>query len=181
MSNAYISTYTGKYIDVLNMKPSDVCIDDIARSLSLQCRYGGHLACFYSVAQHSILASEITEVFPLEVLMHDATETYISDVPRGIKRKLELDGIDLYAYEGDIAEVIRAAFGLKDVNYHTADEIMLSWEIRDLMHQKQRDTMNNNIAYHEHLNIDKLNLSKIKSWNWQKAEHKFLKRFKEMT
>ena len=45
-----ILTYTGKVIDPLNVKPDDICIEDIAHGLSVLCRYNGLCYKFYSFA-----------------------------------------------------------------------------------------------------------------------------------
>lgn len=59
-------------------------IKDIASSLSKICRWGGHCSEFYSVAEHSLMVHDLMEGFglgdPLEGLLHDATEAYLSDV-----------------------------------------------------------------------------------------------------
>ena len=85
-----IRTFTGIYFNVFNPTPEMICIEDIAHALSHQCRFGGHLPHFYSVAQHSLYcAQEIQDKdYALEALMHDASEAYLMDVPRPIKGKL---------------------------------------------------------------------------------------------
>lgn len=110
MSQIIMQTFTGRYIDLANIKDDDLCIEDIAHSLSNQCRYGGHTRLFYSVAEHSVLASKLGKYFcmkypeemklafgqtrnsatgyALALLLHDASEAYLSDVITPIKNKL---------------------------------------------------------------------------------------------
>jgi 5'-deoxynucleotidase YfbR-like HD superfamily hydrolase len=80
-------TYSGKAIDVLNLNPNDICIEDIAHALSLTNRYGGHTPIPYTVGMHSILCSGAirNRDYALEALMHDAAEAYIGDMTRPIK------------------------------------------------------------------------------------------------
>ena len=87
----FIETYTG-----LHFYPYHGCpqfnILDIAHALSMCTRYNGHASKFYSVAEHSVMVANIMETFgtgdPLEGLMHDATEAYLSDVPAPFKKHL---------------------------------------------------------------------------------------------
>jgi len=84
-----IRTFTGLYMNVFDPKPEMICIEDIAHSLANQCRFGGHLPKFYSVAQHSIFCSKMAGVdYKLQALLHDASEAYLLDIPSPIKKKL---------------------------------------------------------------------------------------------
>ncbi len=104
-----IRTYTGKTIDVLNPKKEDIDIIDIAHSLSMICRWGGHTKQFYSVAQHSVLVSLLCpDNLQLEGLMHDATEAYIGDLVRPIKNEIE----KYKEIEDNLAKVISEKFNL---------------------------------------------------------------------
>lgn len=38
-----IRTSSGQYVNVFNPDPNTIKIEDIAHSLSMQCRFGGHL------------------------------------------------------------------------------------------------------------------------------------------
>ena len=53
-----IETYTGVMFNFLDPKQEDIKIEDIAHSLSLQCRFTGHCKQFYSVAEHSIAVAD---------------------------------------------------------------------------------------------------------------------------
>lgn len=89
----WIQTYTGKKFFPLDPRLEDICIEDIARALSMQCRYAGHVARFYSVAEHSVRVSRIIEERTGDLnkalwgLLHDATEAYLCDIPRPLKRQ----------------------------------------------------------------------------------------------
>lgn len=86
-----IRTYSGIYMNVFEPTLEMICIEDIAHALSQQCRFGGHLHQFYSVAQHSAYCCSLVEGdgHKLAALLHDASEAYLLDIPRPIKKKLE--------------------------------------------------------------------------------------------
>ena len=91
---SYITTVTGIHFYPLNPNPKDIDIEDIAHALSLICRANGHFRHFYSVAQHSIACAEeaIARGYSLEVtlgcLLHDASEAYLCDVTRPVKKHI---------------------------------------------------------------------------------------------
>jgi len=90
----FITTYTGESFNPLQPDLGKIKIEDIAHSLSLLCRGNGHLSHFFSVAQHSINCAKEAEArgMPVRVqlacLLHDASEAYMSDIPRPIKKSL---------------------------------------------------------------------------------------------
>jgi 5'-deoxynucleotidase YfbR-like HD superfamily hydrolase len=49
-----MQTFTGKEVDPLCVKPSDICLEDYMRSLSMSCRFNGHLERYYSVLNHCL-------------------------------------------------------------------------------------------------------------------------------
>ena len=91
---SYITTVTGKHFYPLNPNQQDIDIEDIAHALSLICRANGHFKHFYSVAQHSIACAgeAIERGYSLEVilgcLLHDASEAYLCDVTRPVKKHI---------------------------------------------------------------------------------------------
>ena len=87
-----ITTYTGKHFDPTNPDIKSIDIKDIAHSLSLTCRGNGHVSSFFSVAQHCINCAQeayerrYSKRVILACLLHDASEAYMSDVPRPFKQ-----------------------------------------------------------------------------------------------
>lgn len=84
-----IRTFTGKYINVFEPTNEMIDIIDIAHSLSKQCRFGSHLARHYSVAQHSVMCSQlVSKENEFQALMHDASEAYLGDICKPIKLEM---------------------------------------------------------------------------------------------
>lgn len=130
---SWILTASGKHFDLIDPQPDMVEILDIASALSNICRFSGHCRLFYSVAQHSVIASQIVAPeFAAEALFHDASEAYLGDVTRPLKQLLP----DYRQIEQRVEAVIRERFGLPAIQSDAvteADRIMLATERRDLM------------------------------------------------
>lgn len=102
-----IRTFTGQYVNFIDPDPDTIVIEDIAHALSNMCRWGGHTPRFYSVAQHSILCSKhVDKHYRLAALMHDASEAYLMDIPRPIKKLLA----NYNEIENKLMEVIAKKF-----------------------------------------------------------------------
>jgi hypothetical protein len=108
MSN-WMQTYTGRPWYVDKPRRDDVDRRDIAHALSQLCRYGGHSRRFYSVAEHCIHVSRLVPPEDaLAGLLHDATEAYVVDVPRPLKRMLA----DYHLFEAAAWDAIADHFGI---------------------------------------------------------------------
>lgn len=129
-------TYTGVAVDPGNPRPEDVRLEDIARHLAKEQRFGGavHLE-HYSVAEHSVLVSLLVRPHNAFLgLLHDAGEAYLKDVPTPVKLLL---GSVYRELEGKWLTAIGRAVGLGDrlaalpVDVKVADAVALATEYRD--------------------------------------------------
>src|SRR3954471_16493110 len=114
----YLQTVSGRWVNPFDPEPDQLDAGDIARALANQCRFGGHCRVFYSVAQHSVIVSELVEqcggdaedVFA--ALMHDATEAYLGDMPHPLKHRSAL-GTAFKEAEAHLEQVIAKRFNIK--------------------------------------------------------------------
>jgi hypothetical protein len=131
----WLQTFTGQKVYPLHLRPKDIRIEDIAHALAAQCRFAGHTKSHYSVAQHSYLvAANCKPADALWGLLHDASEAYLTDIPRPLKRRREFAW---YRKAEDRAmAAICQAFELQleqPEAVSVADKRMLATESRDVM------------------------------------------------
>lgn len=164
-----IVTYSGHWIEPLNPDPDDIYIEDIAHALSNQCRFTGHVKTYYSVAEHSVRVSWVlaekgySKATQWAGLLHDASEAYLSDIARPVKRSPEISRF-YDAAEERLMEVIASKFEFtwpmqKAVKW--ADDVLLRTEQRDLMRDGR-------IPGSTYLDIT------IEPWSPAEAEERFL-------
>lgn len=105
----WMQTFTGRQFYPMTPRSDEIDPADIAHALSLLCRYGGHVDRFYSVAEHCVLMSRaVAPENALAALLHDATEAYVVDVPRPLKRYLP----EYREIESRVWTVIAIRFGI---------------------------------------------------------------------
>lgn len=140
-----IITASGATVDLLEFTPEMVNLEDVAQSLSLTCRYNGHLPNFYSVAEHSVRVSQwlqsagYDEDIQLTGLLHDAAEAYVGDMVRPLK-KVPAIGEVFDRIEEQIAESISVALGgvfPYTPEIHAADRAIYYWEVDAIRSGKQ--------------------------------------------
>jgi hypothetical protein len=134
---SWITTASSKHLDFINPHPDQITIEDIATGLSGVPRWGGQLSKWYSVAEHCILmlmaytymTKRINPKICQAILLHDATEAYMGDIPRPLKALIP----DYQSIEKKLDIIIKLKFGVStnpeiQDTVHTFDEIMLKNE-----------------------------------------------------
>jgi uncharacterized protein len=171
---SYIRTFSGKLVDPVHLTPDDVCIEDIAHALSNQCRFSGHVRRFYSVAEHSVRVMKKCKLDPLAALLHDASETYLVDLPRPLKYHPQ------FAFykevEAWVTGAIEERFSLIDLpeireEIHIADKRMLATEMAGLMNRQ--DSPLPFEPYADYANV-RLGLSPMEAERWFLANYREL-------
>lgn len=133
-----IFTFSGHFIRPLDPDPHDVYIEDIAHALANQCRWTGHVEKFYSVAEHCLhVSAVVSDNNTLAALLHDATEAYLADLARPIKKAPGLGEVYLAA-EAKLAAAIGARFNISGdplsvAEIKAADERILWAEAKSLL------------------------------------------------
>lgn len=130
----WIQTASGRQFWPLDPHPDEVCIEDIAYALSMICRFGGHCSRFYSVAEHSVhVVHNVSPENRLWGLLHDASEAYIGDMVRPLKRNLP----DYQAAENRMMYAVQVHFSLPGLGIpdevKRVDNAMLATEAGQLM------------------------------------------------
>jgi 5'-deoxynucleotidase YfbR-like HD superfamily hydrolase len=110
---------SGRRLDLLDPKPADIAIEDIAHGLARVARWNGQTLGphAFSVAQHALLVDEIAGArqpdwpprWRLATLLHDAPEYVIGDLISPFKTAV---GLNYKAFERRLLAAIHERFGL---------------------------------------------------------------------
>jgi hypothetical protein len=162
----WIPTATGGRFYPLAPRVQDVTLYDIAHHLANECRFTGATRWHYSVAQHSVLVSQVCPT--LEALLHDSAEAYLKDLPKPIK-----DSPDFAAYKQIEERVLRTIYSAFNLTWparpavKAADNRVVVTEIRDLLVNRNA----NEIPDAEPL------AGPIEKWTPEEARDAFIKRY----
>ncbi len=135
IATPWILTATGRRFPLDAPRPEDVDPLDLAHALGNLCRFGGHTRLHYSVAQHSLLVSELAgRPFRLAGLLHDAGEAYVGDIVGPLARRLP----EFRAVEHRILDAVATRFGVPRWQFETpevrhADAVALLTERKALL------------------------------------------------
>ena len=159
----------GKMINPLNPSPDDFDIEVIAHSLSLKCRFNGHIKWFYSVAQHAYLVSMlVSDENALWGLLHEMDEVYFPDIPAPLKKyfcdweKITNSNLEIGALKHGLRMPIP-----KEVKKF--DYLVRCAEMRDLMADCEEPWLPNPKEY--------AMIDKITPWRTEVAKLEFLDRY----
>lgn len=88
-----VTTLSGLTIDLDSPGDYPFSIEEVAHALAMQCRYNGHVARFYSVAEHACHVSDWflgrgDRLLAMVGLHHDDPEFALGDLVRPVKRRL---------------------------------------------------------------------------------------------
>lgn len=141
----WIQTYSIGQFWPLDPRPDDLRIADIGHALAMMCRFTGHVHQFYSVAEHSVRVSWLAEHLGEAIgehaalilarwgLLHDASEAYLVDLARPVKRTPEM--APYRAAEDAIMACVAERYGLalpEPSLVKQADMVLCYTEARDL-------------------------------------------------
>lgn len=128
-----ICTSKAVYFDFEHPEKHPFDIEEIAHALSLQCRYTGHCAWHYSIAQHSaIMSFKVPAHLAYTALMHDTSEAYLGDVSTHLKSLLP----GYKRLEKRVEKALAAHFSFLyplPATVKEADSRMLMTEVRELL------------------------------------------------
>jgi uncharacterized protein len=148
--DTYVTTASGVRLHFLDPKPEEIILSDIARGLSMSCRWSGqigehsplikryrsgelvhphwkHFMPFISVAEHSMMVANMmswagcSELNVAYGLAHDASEAYFTDVARPMKRQMP----EYKLIESKLQEAIYQKLGLPIHTRPPTDDLKL--------------------------------------------------------
>ena len=149
-----IRTASGKYVNVVEPDYNSIRVEDIAHALSQVNRYNGHYPYPLSVAEHSLKVLEkVKKKHPnaspklkLHALLHDASEAYLLDFPRPIKKEMK----GYWGFEQTFMDLIFKKVGIEEADFQKEVEeadaevfndewsLWQNWNSADLTEEKRR-------------------------------------------
>lgn len=188
-----IYTFTGRRVNPLDLRPEDICIEDIAHHLACCNRFAGACRVPISVAQHSVYAAQLCWDTPhaLQALLHDAAEAYLGDVTKWLKMTPEFA-----AYreaEHRIQRTIYRHFGCAEedaTEVKSADRLLVRYEMwrswgegftvaPNALQSEQPELA---ALYPDEISEEeKARIGHWVPWDWRRAEWSFLTTYRTLT
>lgn len=193
--DCYLVTYTGRRVNPLNLKPEDICIEDIAHSLACSNRFLGHTKEPINIAQHSVFVSVLVESWckqshltpghllksTLQGLLHDASEYILGDITKWFKQTEVMKGYR------ELEERTQATiYSLWNLPHSDTEEVkfadrtmvryeaMWMYDVYPITQEGyERPTLKDQIWFSQATR----ELGAWTPWSWMRSERIFLERF----
>lgn len=175
-----ILTYSGREVDLLSPRPTDISLLDIAEGLSKLCRYNGHVQSFYSQAQHNCIVSDYLahDVKPYG-LFYDAHQAYLGHLIKPVRTALHIknsqDAIEDLSLL--MQETIHHAFGLKFPPHEKVVRIVRQKKEMISLSEKRDLIPDYELSEHER---NRVLAHMIHPWSWFKSHEIFLEKCREI-
>jgi len=144
-------------------------------ALSREPRYGGHSLRTYRVAEHCVILARharkkgLDTETQFDLLIHDAAEAYLRDIPGPIKKKL-----DNYNYfEARIEQAVRIAFAC---DWFIQSDVIKTWDRRILVDERTQVMRKTAHKWSYIQGLDALGV-KIEFWSERRARVEWLREF----
>lgn len=174
----FITTYTGKKVNPLDLHCEDICIEDIAHHLALVNRFGGASRKPISVAQHSVYVSRLLMKtgWSSEGLFHDAPEAYLGDMTKWMKQHPSMQPFRDAEDRAWLVICEALALNHEGSSDHpkvkSADSLMVRFEALRLCH---KDSHLFNVPTHPRPTEEEIKwVGNWSPWTWQASERGFL-------
>lgn len=181
----FITTFTGRKVNPLDLKPEDICVRDIAHHLAILNRFVGALLEPVSIAQHSVYVTRLMRGTPWqkESLFHDATEAYLGDVTKWVKQH---ESMAAYREAEDRAWLaIAEALGLDPLvtpennsDLRCADDLMVRYEA--MIGFDKECHMFELPSHPKPIHAEIIRIGSWRPWTWRDSEEIFLREAKSL-
>lgn len=187
MKSIPYSTFTGKRLDLSNIKPDDIDINDIVHHLAQINRFNGALSKPVSVAQHCVYVSRVAYTLThskkvgLQGLFHDASEAYLGDITKWLKESVYFT--NYLDFEAEVQETIYKRFNC-DTKMHDAveeaDRLMVRFEAYLL--KNGLDVPEEKVSLYGKITKRERDLiGAWVPWSWQSAREAYHSEYRLMT
>jgi uncharacterized protein len=190
-ARAWQRMLSGRRLDLLDPRPEDIDIRDIAHGLARVARWNGQTtgAHAFSVAQHALLVEAILrardaragERLLRAALLHDAPEYVIGDLISPFKAAV---GLDYKTFETRLLSAIHLRFGLPaklpeawTAAIKAADKVSAYWEATRLAGFTVEEART---YFGAPDSADKVPQEAVEAWSTAEAQARFLSRFETL-
>lgn len=183
MIKPFITTFTGRKVNPLELRPEDICVEDIAHHTALLNRFVGASRGPISIAQHQVYVYRLLRGtgWEREGLFHDAAEAYLGDVSKWVKKAEQMTGYrsaELAAWYAICSALNLRVHGDPDVNEEVqrADNLMVRYEHLMEGHPNHHlfEVPTHPKPTEEEIKFVEFRCGPWHTWHWKRAEVEFL-------